>query len=98
MLNFMDAMKQEHCTKFGCRTVFITSNYNIQTCPADEWAIVAGERAYEKVGGRRVPNVQELLGSDQARQAGLQECEVFAVVLYTGPMVRSNVNKTRVRE
>ena len=89
MLNFMDAMKQEHCTKSGCRTVFTTSNYNIQTCPADEWAVVAGERDYDKRGGRCVPRVKELLRSDEARQAALQECEVFAVVLYTGPMVRS---------
>ncbi len=49
---------------------------------------MVGERSYDRVNGRCVPCVKELLESDQARQAGLQECEIVAVVLYTGPMVR----------
>jgi hypothetical protein len=36
---------------------------------------------------RRIPDCRELLATERARRAGLKECEVVAVVLYTGPMV-----------
>jgi len=39
--------------------------------------------------GRRVPDLEELMGLPSRQQAGLREEEVGAVVLYTGPMVRS---------
>ncbi len=37
--------------------------------------------------GRRIPNVDELLQLESSAKAGLQEAEVLAIVLYTGPMV-----------
>ena len=37
--------------------------------------------------GRRVPDVDELVGLESSRKAGLILEEVIALVLYTGPMV-----------
>ncbi len=37
---------------------------------------------------RRIPDFRELLATERARRAGLTDCEVVAIVLYTGPMVR----------
>jgi hypothetical protein len=37
----MDAMRAEHCSKYGSDSVFETSNYRIRTTPAAEWNLVA---------------------------------------------------------
>jgi hypothetical protein len=88
-LNFLAAMEQEHCSGEGSRERFITTNYGISTCPADEWAVVAGASGgADASGGRVVPCPERLVRGETARRAGLQLAEVFAVVLYTGPMVR----------
>ncbi len=39
-LKFMDAMRAEHCSKYGSDIVFETSNYRIRTTPAAEWNVV----------------------------------------------------------
>jgi hypothetical protein len=36
---------------------------------------------------RRIPDYRELVATERARRAGLKDCEVVAVILYTGPMV-----------
>ncbi len=39
-LQFFNAMKAEHCTKFGFDIKDTTSNYKILTCPKTEWLLV----------------------------------------------------------
>ena len=41
--------------------------------------------------GRRIPDVDELVGLKSSREAQLIVAEVMALVLYTGPMVRRRV-------
>ena len=95
-LNFLAAMRQEHCDRSGCRDPFTTSNYGIRTCPADEWAAVAGDHAdWDSRGGRVVPRPEALVDGEPARRAGLRLEEVYAVVLYTGPMVRSRETRRK---
>jgi hypothetical protein len=38
---------------------------------------------------RRIPDTDHLLSLSTAKEANLQKPEVIAIVLYTGPMVRS---------
>ena len=87
-------MQMEHCTGNFCRVIFVTDNYNISTCPFDEWHItVLGDfsRAASvaaKAHGRRFVLIEELMTVEVAVEAKLTRPEVIAVVLYTGPMVR----------
>ena len=37
--------------------------------------------------GRRIPDAAELMRLESSIRAGLAEVEVFAIILYTGPMV-----------
>ena len=37
-------------------------------------------------GPRRMPDYRQLLQSERSRRAGLNEVEMVAIVLYTGPM------------
>jgi hypothetical protein len=39
--------------------------------------------------GRRIESVEKLMQDELAVEAKLQQAEVVAVVLYSGPMVRS---------
>ncbi len=90
-LDFGAAMEAEHCKRPGFDYVFISSNYRISSTPKREWEIVTGQQMCspeERRGDRRVPNIDELLILDTAKNAGLTRPEVIAVVLYTGPMVR----------
>ena len=88
-LDFEKAMEAEHCSMGGHRIYFVTGNYNIRTCPADEWAITAGgdythaDLRHE----RRLVTIDELMKQDIVVVAQLTRFEVIAVVLYTGPMV-----------
>jgi hypothetical protein len=41
------------------------------------------------VQGRIFPNIRKLKESDTVHSAKLKDCEILAVVLYTGPMVRN---------
>ena len=36
-LLFLKAMWAEHMNSFGCKQLFESPNYNIKTCPSDEW-------------------------------------------------------------
>ena len=96
-LNFLPAMEQEHCSRGDSQLPFTTSNYGIRTCPADEWAAVAGDHAdWDSRGGRVVPRPEALVDGEPARRAGLRLEEVYAVVLYTGPMVRSRETRRKM--
>ncbi len=89
-LRFMQAMEGEHCGRFDSDEAFETSNYHIRTTPRREWRIVVeGDAGLADMrAGRRIPAVRELMGLPTARDARLEEHEVTAVVLYTGPLVR----------
>ena len=95
-LNFMKSMALEHCSKAGCRDLFKTGNYEITTCPYNEWKIAVdyeielADLRHE----RHLKKISELLNSDEATKAKLEECEVSAVVLYTGPMVFLNFSSS----
>ena len=81
-------MEAEHCARFDSDEHFKTSNYGVATTPRNEWLVVAradSSRA-DMRAGRRVPVIADLLQLPVARDAGLDEAEVAAVVLYTGPM------------
>ena len=86
-------MEAEHCSRGGYNYYFVTGNYKIRTCPADEWAITlqCDVSKADMRHGRRLPNTEELSHSDVAKNAGLALVEVIVIVLYTGPMVRGPV-------
>ena len=88
-LEFEGAMEAEHCSKAGCDTEFITSNYSITTTPQREWRFVVNRdtSGADMRHGRRVLDLEELSQLDTARTAKLCRVELIAVVLYTGPMV-----------
>jgi hypothetical protein len=92
-VEFLKAMRAEHCTKAGSATPFTSLNYCVTTTPALEWAYVV-DRApcpLEDMGhDRRIPDVDELRQLQVAKDARLRRFEILAVVLYTGPMVRGS--------
>ncbi len=91
-LNFVEAMASEHRSK----TRFTTPNYGIETFPAEEWRVVTEidinkEKEDLKGHKRVIPNYKELHRSERSLQARLSEEEIIAIILYTGPMVRSHL-------
>jgi hypothetical protein len=92
-LNFLRAMKDEHCSRFDSEEVFVTSNYKISTTPKTEWEIVQNcdSSKADMRENRRIPSTTELMTYQISKDAKLEEPEVFAVVLYTGPMVISTL-------
>ena len=89
LLDWLKAMEVEHCKSPDSYTIFKTSNYEIETCAEQEWAITVLQRVClaDIRHGRRLPGIAELLKSTTAIEAKLSKPEVIAVVLYTGPMV-----------
>jgi hypothetical protein len=89
-LEFLKAMEAEHCSRGGSHVYFVTGNYKIRTCPADEWAITLqcdvakADMRHE----RRITDIKTLMEVEIVKLAKLTEVEVIAIVLYTGPMVR----------
>ena len=83
-------MRAEHCSRGGHRDYFVTDNYSVRTCPADEWDITAGGNfaLADTRHDRRLATIEELMRREIVGLAGLMRCEVIAVALYTGPMVR----------
>ncbi len=85
-------MELEHCTEPISHWKFETSNYSIHTTPMEEWKIVLNPPDTASANldsARRIPMINNLLGLESAKKARLQRIEVIAVVLYTGPMVRT---------
>ena len=86
-------MEMEHCTGKGSREYFVTDNYNIRTCPFDEWQITVLHDLSKATSpeatahGRRFVPIDDLMQEGVATQSKLTRHEVIAVVLYTGPMV-----------
>lgn len=86
-LNFEEAMKAEHCYKFGFDKKFTTRNYHIETTSKQEWSIVVeGVECTHMNHGRRVPSIASCLELQSSKAARLSRAEVIALVLYTGPM------------
>jgi hypothetical protein len=93
-LNFLQAMRAEHCVKGGHNYEFTTGNYKIKTTPEREWLQIVGDERGMKAAvpaedmqhGRVITDISELLKRPQAVDAGLEECEVVALSLYSGPL------------
>jgi len=88
-LDFLKAIKLEHCERPDSNEEFTTSNYNLRTTPALEWSYaVDGVQPPEAQlsHGRNIRSIDELMQLDIVKKAGLQRAEVICVSLYTGPM------------
>ncbi|EKX47156.1 hypothetical protein GUITHDRAFT_107067 [Guillardia theta CCMP2712] len=90
-INVKEAMELEHSSL----ETFITGNYQLRTCPAEEWEFVVspsearkypGEESEEDPGGRKRCLLSELMQSPLVAASGLTEEELIALRLYTGPM------------
>ncbi len=83
-------MEAEHCRREGCNYEFESSNYKIKTCPAKEWDITVNGNfgAADQRFDRKLEKIEKLMKKNIVKSAGLEQCEVISVVLYTGPMVR----------
>jgi hypothetical protein len=86
-LNFMNAMRQEHCERVGCDVAFTTGNYKITTTSRLEWQyVVENAPCPDMAHNRRITSTRELLKRELCKKAMLCEEEIIAIVLYTGPM------------
>ena len=93
-LNFLPAMRAEHCVKGGHNYEFTTGNYKIKTTPEREWLQIVGDEhgvkaavpAEDMKHGRVITDISELMKRPQAVDAALEECEVIALSLYSGPL------------
>jgi hypothetical protein len=93
-LNFKREMMREHCERAGCNVEFTSGNYKITTMPKHEWLYIAGDDKGQRVPcpaenmehGRRIAPLDELMQLPLAVRAELEEVEVLALILYTGPM------------
>ena len=93
-LNFLQAMRAEHCVKGGHNYEFTTGNYKIKTTPEREWLQIVGDERGVKAAvpaedmqhGRVITDISELMKRPQAVDADLEECEVVALSLYSGPL------------
>jgi hypothetical protein len=88
-LDFLKAMKLEHCQRPDSNEAFTTSNYNLRTTPALEWiyAVDGVQPPADQLShGRKIRSIDELMQLDIVKAAGLQREEVICVSLYTGPM------------
>jgi len=90
-INVKEAMELEHSSL----ETFITGNYQLRTCPAEEWEFVVspvkgkeypGEENEKNPEGRKRCLLQELEDAPLFRASGLTEEELIALRLYTGPM------------
>jgi hypothetical protein len=94
-LNFYVEMQKEHCVKADCTKQFTSQNYGISTNPKEEWLFVVEDqepkdpRAKDHGRKRITPAHLDHLIEHGSSTYDLQRCEVIAVILYTGPMVKS---------
>ncbi len=96
-------MEDEHCHRKDSDEQFETLNYAITTTPRKEWTIIqdnapnADTKGKKTTNveepitkGRKIPNIKELMKIETTTRANLRDCEITAVVMYTGPMVCIN--------
>ena len=88
-------MMEEHKQRADSDAQFETGNYKITTSPQAEWDLVdaaaQGRALPEWIKGEQVPRVLKTLAQYRADnpaavRAGLGDAEMYALVLYTGPM------------
>jgi hypothetical protein len=99
-LDFKREMLREHCVRYGCNTQFTTRNYGITTTPRQEWKYIVSDALGESgqllegvscpedqmKNGRKIGSISDLMQLPLVQQAGLNDYEVLALVLYSGPM------------
>ena len=96
--NVSEAMEKEHCQRSNKQTRFASPNYNFETWPEQEWEFVYNPKkdfSYPHTSKdgehwREIVKIDDLLKNPEAKQlkeqAELEETEVIAMRLYTGPM------------
>ncbi len=82
-------MRSDHCDHDDSDEQFVTLNYGLQTTARQEWNIVVTVDKTKEMNGRLIPDYRVLLKSETANRAEpkLEDCEIVATILYTGPMV-----------
>jgi hypothetical protein len=85
----MEGMRSDHCDHDDSDKDFDTLNYGLTTTARKEWNIVVTVDKTKEIGGRVIPDYRVLLTSENATRAEpkLEDCEIVATILYTGPMV-----------
>jgi len=85
--DFMHAMEDEHCFKFGSQEKFeaVLNKEALTTCPCKEWKTVL-EPSRELLRGRKRLDIQQLISHPISQAAALNFFEIIAIILYTGPM------------
>ena len=83
----MDGMRSEHTSHGDSKVEFLTLNYGLKTTPEQEWDTIINTDTTKETKHRVIPNYKNLLKTDTAVCAQLLECEIVAVIMYTGPMV-----------
>ncbi len=91
MRDVLKAMTAEHCESFDSDQAFTTTNYKVETTPRREWRIVVHCDASlaDMRHGRRLQRIDDIMRRSDVTAWGVSREEITAVVLYTGPMVRS---------
>jgi hypothetical protein len=89
-LMFMEGMENEHCNQPDSEEEFTTLNYQLRTTPKQEWQTIKHVDKSKESDSRVIPDYKELIEAHASKEARLRECEIVAVVLYTGPMVKSS--------
>ena len=81
-------MENEHINQFDSDQTFVTTNYEITTTPRNEWSVVllCDESRADMREHRRIPKICDLMALQISKDSQLEETEVIAVVMYTGPM------------
>jgi hypothetical protein len=85
----MEGMRGDHCDHDDSDEPFFTINYGLRTTARNEWNIVVTVDKTKEIDGRVIPDYRVLLKSETANCAEpkLEDCEIVATILYTGPMV-----------
>ncbi len=81
-------MENEHINQFDSDQTFVTTNYEITTTPRNEWNVIllCDESRADMREHRRIPKICDLMTLQISKDSQLEETEVIAVVMYTGPM------------
>ena len=88
-LDFFNEMEREHKNSPDIENI----------CPADEFDYARGAKAvppHEMRPGRKIQKYEELMKTKTAKDSGLIEEEVIAIILYTGPMFGPYNNELRL--
>ena len=93
-LEFFKAMEREHCSEKPI------PEYTPRATPRNEWEYATLKKSpppNEMKSGRILPDIDQLMQLQSARNASLTRHEVLAIVLYTGPLYQEYNNELRKR-